>query len=162
MFSICDICQGKFSLSDNIIGNNLRKIRQDQGLTLSKLAELLNTSHSYISEIENGKKSLSLNLIMSLSAKCNVNLNWLLTGEGLMYKQEKERPSNGIVNIADIPREQIKQWIDDFWNDLDKEKKVWLMVEMKRQFPEFVEWLKKNEESLSGQNTSADTVANTA
>ncbi|MDO9566941.1 MAG: helix-turn-helix transcriptional regulator [Candidatus Desulfaltia sp.] len=148
-------------MSDNIIGNNLRKIRQDQGLTLSKLAELLNTSSSYISEIENGKKSLSLNLIMSLSAKFKVNLNWLLTGEGLMYRQEKERPSNGIVNIADIPREQIKQWIDDFWNDLDKEKKVWLMVEMKRQFPEFALWLEKNEESLSEQNTSPDTVANT-
>jgi len=148
-------------LSDNIIGNNLRKIRQDQRLTLSKLAELLNTSHSYISEIENGKKSLSLNLIMSLSAKCKVNVNWLLTGEGSMYRQEKERPSNGIVNIADIPREQIKQWIDDFWKDLDEEKRAWLIVEMKRQFPEFVEWIKKNEESLSGQNTSSDTVANT-
>lgn len=161
MFSICDICQGKLSLSDNIIGNNLRKIRQDQRLTLSKLAELLNTSHSYISEIENGKKSLSLNLIMSLSAKCKVNVNWLLTGEGSMYRQEKERPSNCIVNIADIPREHIKQWIDDFWKDLDEEKRVWLIVEMKRQFPEFVEWLKKNEESLSEQNTYPDTVANT-
>jgi len=78
-----------------------------------------------------------------------------------MYRQEKERPSNGIVNIADIPREQIKQWIDDFWKDLDEEKRAWLIVEMKRQFPEFVEWIKKNEESLSGQNTSSDTVANT-
>jgi len=149
-------------LSDNIIGNNLKKIRQDQGLILSKFSELLETSGSYLSEIENEKKSLSLNLIISLSAKCKVNVNWLLTGEGPMYRQEKERPSNGIVNIADIPREQIKQWIDDFWKDLDEEKRVWLIVEMKRQFPEFVEWIKKNEESLSGQNTPPDTVANTA
>lgn len=149
-------------MSDNIIGNNLKKIRQDQGLTLSKFGELLETSYSYLSEIENGKKALSLNLIMSLSAKCEVNVNWLLTGEGQMYRQEKERPSNGIVNIADIPREHIKQWIDDFWKDLDEEKRVWLIVEMKRQFPEFALWLEKNEESLSEQNTSPDSVTNTA
>ncbi|MEA3427652.1 MAG: helix-turn-helix transcriptional regulator [Thermodesulfobacteriota bacterium] len=149
-------------MSDNIIGNNLKKIRQDQGLTLSKFGELLETSYSYLSEIENGKKALSLNLIMSLSAKCEVNVNWLLTGEGQMYRQEKERPSNGIVNIADIPREHIKQWIDDFWKDLDEEKRVWLIVEMKRQFPEFALWLEKNEESLSEQNTSPDSVTNRA
>lgn len=149
-------------MSDNIIGNNLKKIRQDQGLTLSKFGELLETSYSYLSEIENGKKALSLNLIMSLSAKCEVNVNWLLTGEGQMYRQEKERQSNGIINIANIPREHIKQWIDDFWKDLDEEKRVWLIVEMKRQFPEFALWLEKNEESLSEQNTSPDSVTNRA
>ncbi|MCD4831745.1 MAG: helix-turn-helix domain-containing protein [Anaerohalosphaeraceae bacterium] len=135
-------------MSDNIIGKHLKKIRQDQGLILSKFANSLNTSHSYISEIENGKKSLSLNLILSLIAKYNVDINWLLIGEGSMYRQEK--PLNSIDNIADIPREQIKQWVDDFWKDSDEDERTWLRVEMKRKFPEFAEWLKKNGESLSG------------
>ena len=136
-------------MSDNIIGKYLKKIRQDQGLTLSKFANSLNTSHSYISEIENEKKSLSLNLILSLIAKYNVNINWLLTGEGSMFRHEKEKPLNSIDNIANIPREQIKQWVDDFWKDSDEDERAWLKVEMKRKFPEFAGWLKKNGESLS-------------
>lgn len=37
----------------NILGEKIRKLRKDQGLTLDKLAELTESSKSYIWELEN-------------------------------------------------------------------------------------------------------------
>ena len=55
---------------------------------------------------------------------------------------------------ADIdPRlRDLKWWLEDFWKDADEERRTWLIVEMKRVYPEFREWLElkeRKEKSIS-------------
>lgn len=119
------------------------------GISQANLSKQLGIPVHKIKDIESGKIKLSVELALLLEEYFNFSFRWLLIGEGSMYRHEKEKLPNSIDNIADIPREQIKQWIDDFWKNSDEDERAWLKVEMKRKFPEFTGWLKKNGESLS-------------
>lgn len=50
-----------------MLGRSLKAIREFHGISINKLAGEINISKSYISEIENGKKKPSLEIIKSYS-----------------------------------------------------------------------------------------------
>ena len=54
-----------------------------------------------------------------------------------------------IVNIKDIHLENIKAWLDEFWENASDEEKTWLKIQFEKAFPEYKEWLfkKKNKSS---------------
>lgn len=177
----------KYPLNESTLGGRLRNYRIANNLNAVQFANLLGISQGSLSDIENNKTKPSATPVDRLIHKTDINIYWLFSGEGerirkkldrrvkyrmphknevgesFMIREKLEKYTvSATINIADIPREQIKQWIDDFWKDSDEKERIWLMLEIKRQFPEFAEWLKKNEEILSEQNTSTDTVTNTA
>lgn len=57
-----------------IFGKNIKKARLKSGLKQSDLAKILGVGQQYISEIENGETSLSLNtmVLFSDALKCDV------------------------------------------------------------------------------------------
>lgn len=60
-------------------GKNLKKIRVEKKLTQEKLTELSGIDRVYISEIECGKKNISLEKIYALSIALDISLGELLT-----------------------------------------------------------------------------------
>ena len=72
------------------IHRRIKQLRDDLVLTQQSFSKLINSSKSYVSEIENGKLP-SFNFIQSLLAYTNVDPKWLLTGEGEMYHQPTKR-----------------------------------------------------------------------
>ena len=148
----------KVAKYDITIHDRIKKLRTHYGYTLTAFAKILGFSHNYLSEVENRKTKPSLVLLYRISMNTTVNLHWLLTGEGEMLRGV---PASRVTDIADRPREQLKQWIDDFWKDADEDERAWLIVEMKRQFPEFADWLKKTEQGTSEPDTSSSAGANT-
>jgi transcriptional regulator with XRE-family HTH domain len=50
----------------NLIGLGLKEFRESQKLTLKEMAEKINSSAGYISEVERGKKIPGSNMILSL------------------------------------------------------------------------------------------------
>jgi transcriptional regulator with XRE-family HTH domain len=82
----------KIDISKKILGDRLKKFRIAQSLTQKAFAKSLGTAGGYISEIESGKTTPGSNLLISLLRVFNINLRWLLTGEGEM---EKEAPGPG-------------------------------------------------------------------
>ena len=71
----------------NGINERLKQIRQNLGLSQQKLADSLELQRSIIADVERGKvKSPNFKLLRKLEEKYNINPDWLLTGEGEMYK----------------------------------------------------------------------------
>lgn len=60
-----------------LIGNRILKIRKRFGLTQTKLAEYLNTSHSTISAYETGKTLILTTFAYQICLKYNVSMDWL-------------------------------------------------------------------------------------
>lgn len=60
--------------------NNLKQIREEQGLTQRKLAETLNITVSYLNKVENGKRMPNVLLAVRLAAAldCKVEDIFLL------------------------------------------------------------------------------------
>lgn len=66
----------------NIIGENLKKLREKLGMSRKDLAEFFNVTASHIGAIELGKRSLTENMIDKLKKEMHVKPEFLYTGEG--------------------------------------------------------------------------------
>lgn len=78
-------------------GKRLKTFRILQNLTLAELSEKSGLSIAMISESETGKNKPSPNLMYALHRLYDLNINWLLTGEGEMVikpRSAKEPPRN--------------------------------------------------------------------
>lgn len=88
--------------------SRLKLLRIELKLTVKELAKTLNLSKSTISLIENGKRNLTDRTMADLERLYNVNLAWLKTGDGPMFK-EKSRAAE----IAEITANMFRSADDD-------------------------------------------------
>jgi len=64
-----------------IVGVNIRRLREDKGITLRALAKQLNVSASFLSQVETGKASPSLSTLKNISDTLSTTVGSLI-GEG--------------------------------------------------------------------------------
>lgn len=74
------------------INERVRKIRKSQevNLTMEKFGERLGVAKSTISNIENGRFSVTEQMIKSICREFNVDYMWLTTGHGEMFVSTDE------------------------------------------------------------------------
>jgi len=80
----------KFSIDKAETGKRLSELRKMHDLTILELSKKSGLSKAMISETEAGKNKPSPNLMLALIKLFNVNINWLLTGEGEIYQKPGE------------------------------------------------------------------------
>lgn len=68
-------------------GERVHAIRKHYGLTMEKFGERLGVRKTSISNIENGIRSLTEQMTLSICREFNVNETWLRTGEGEMFNE---------------------------------------------------------------------------
>ena len=107
-----------------IIGNNLRRIRIDSGLTREQLAEKVGVSTTFYANLECGNKMMSVITLRKLADALGVST------DALLYE---ERPCENIARIQTILRTQpaslvtfserlIQLCVDCFSQSTEKEK----------------------------------------
>ena len=79
-----------------MINDNLRKIREELGLSMTKFSEKLEIPAMTLIHYERGDRTPSAQLFIQLDKKLNINLNWLVSGKGEMFNQNalSFEPSN--------------------------------------------------------------------
>lgn len=87
-----------------LIGRNIRNIRHQLGMKQKDLANSLNISYGYLSEVESGKKSPGLEVVGNLLQKYKVNPTYLLAGEGEYFLNKGEGKSKKVES-----KEKIKE-----------------------------------------------------
>lgn len=63
------------------IGNRIRKIREDMGMTKEKFAKLLEISGQYLGVVEHGKSYLSIEKLKTLCDLTNLSADYILFGK---------------------------------------------------------------------------------
>ncbi len=91
-----------------MLGNRLKLARDFAGLTQAELGEKVGMKQQSIQAIENGetKNPRKINI---LAEKLDVNLNWLLTGEGTMKSHKSEFDTSIFSKIGKLTSEQKKE-----------------------------------------------------
>lgn len=71
-----------------IFGKHVREVRDALNLKQKEFSQGLGISVQHLSDIERGKKKTCLDFFFKMVKVYNVNLNYLLMGEGEMFLQE--------------------------------------------------------------------------
>ncbi len=127
----------------NTIGNRLKILIKSLGLNLKEFSRKTGIPYPTLQDYLANKRVPGGENLQKISMQLNVNLNWLLTGEGEMFISKAKKP----INIKDIPKENIKKWLDEFWAKATDEERAWLKIQFEKAFPEYKEWLLKKEYS---------------
>lgn len=92
------------------IGHRIRTARKMHNYSQSDLSEILQISPSYMSDIENGKTNIGLDIFMRITEALQVSADWLL---------QTDTPSvNAIVNsdmnklLSDCPASELRLYLD--------------------------------------------------
>lgn len=64
----------------NAIGQRIKKARKQKGFTQERLGENLDVSTVYISQIENGKTKINLEMLIRIANILNINPGFFITG----------------------------------------------------------------------------------
>lgn len=80
----------------------LKSIREYFNLNQQEMADSLNLSKTGYWNYENGKRELGSDEFFSLNRIYNININWLLTGEGGMFLSEEIKPAQVPSRFLDI------------------------------------------------------------
>ena len=66
-------------------GERIREVRKTLGLTLEKFGEKIGMKKNSVSQLENGKNSVTEQVIKASCREYNVDYMWLTTGDGEMF-----------------------------------------------------------------------------
>jgi len=77
------------------VGGRLRYWRKLSAYRLVDLAALINVSQGSLSDLENDKSLPSATTLTGLCQKTNMNICWLLTGEGPVHVEEGSEDREG-------------------------------------------------------------------
>ena len=91
------------------VGKRLKVWRKYSALKLVELSKKIRISQGSLSDLENDKSLPSAMTLANLCMYSNLNIYWLLTGRGLMIRQEPKH--GGEVNLpaenADLIQDQL-------------------------------------------------------
>ena len=83
------------------IGSRIRNIRENMKLSRSSFSEKINISEVFLSQVERGEKSISLNTLMNICNTTGVTSDYILFGN-----TENSATSNKIIKILNqLPKE---------------------------------------------------------
>ena len=91
---------------DNLMpGARLKKCRKLLNITQDELAKKIHSTHGFISSAETGRFTMGAEFLYELNRQLNVNINWLLAGDGPMFLNA-ERPAT-VAGAPPDPREAV-------------------------------------------------------
>lgn len=77
-------------MTNKQIGNRIREIREEKKITRESLAANSNISTKFLYEIENGKKGLSSDTLLSISKALECSCDYILTGSETTFGTSHE------------------------------------------------------------------------
>ena len=95
------------------ITNRLKEIRKYFGLSIKEFSKQIYISNSLYGSIEHGDRELSERICQLIVSKFNVNKDYILTGEGLMFNTDSPPDSrlNRILEIYNEVSDPLKEMI---------------------------------------------------
>ncbi|NIM18064.1 MAG: helix-turn-helix domain-containing protein [Candidatus Aminicenantes bacterium] len=95
----------------NKMAKRIREVRKCLDLNQGQLADHLPCSRSNLSQVENGVFFPGVSILDALINKFNVSLDWLFTGKGPMFIDEKEKG----LDLLDFGKdtEEIKEMLEE-------------------------------------------------
>lgn len=115
-------------LHTDVIGDRLKQFRISKSYKVMDFSKLLGISQGSLSGLENNKSKPSAETLANLVLHTDINMKWLLTGQGSMEQAKddtcgEQHSGNDVVDYGDIKDSEHLKLIKQF-NDKDLIKKI--------------------------------------
>lgn len=107
---------------DQALGQRLQTLIDEAGMTQTALGQLIGVRQGYINQIFRGHKRISATAIFAIAKRfTNLNLHWLLRGEGEMWMPENRYPPPPNPDICTQVQESPANYVPepDFVMDVE-------------------------------------------
>ena len=91
----------------NAIGQRIKKARKQKGFTQEKLGESLDVSTVYISQIENGKTRINLEMLIRIASVLNINPGFFITGVAYQTQDYMKCELSKLLQLCPPERRQL-------------------------------------------------------
>lgn len=105
-------------------------------ISIKDFARLLDLPTSTVYYYMNGRPP-SLSFIMRVCNKLNIREEWLINGNGPVFREKTE---DDMLN-------HILEYLKENWDKWTEKKRHWFELHFKQIFPEFEEWLLRRQRS---------------
>ncbi|MFO0806146.1 MAG: helix-turn-helix transcriptional regulator [Gemmataceae bacterium] len=95
----------------SIVGERIRKRRTELGWTQDQLAQKAGISKSFLSDLENGKRSVSADNLLDIARVLSLSLDYLMKGEETEPKSAEVQIPASLAAFAEEERLTFKQTI---------------------------------------------------
>ena len=92
--------------------------------TLKEFSKHSNIPYVTLQRYFSGTRKPNSDVLYDLSSQLDISIDWLLTGEGQIFKGEKK------PDTAQSPK-----WFTDWWQHADDEHRTWLKIQLKQTPP---------------------------
>ena len=94
------------------LGERIRRIREDQGLSQEDLANRMDTSQSAVSQLEKGDRNPSYRTLRKLAEALGVPVSYLLgDSEGLELSPEEEAHFREYRGLSESTRQELRDYL---------------------------------------------------
>ncbi len=90
------------------IGSRIREARKTANLSQEQLAELLDISTAYMSDIENGKTNLGIKIFMKITETLKVSADWLLQTNTPIVSDYHRNEFNDL--LSDVSADDLRSY----------------------------------------------------
>jgi transcriptional regulator with XRE-family HTH domain len=81
------------------IGENIKRLREEKGLTQQQVAELVNMHRSNYSKVESGQRELSVKALSKIANYFGISLDELVNGEGGLPEEVSIKDTNTLEQV---------------------------------------------------------------
>ena len=118
------------------INKRLKMVIEDNGMSIKEFSELCDIPYRSIQNYLLGERNIGADALKKVCTRLGININWLLTGEGSMYR---------LPQVERKFLDTLVEWLTQFQEEADEKQIIWLEVQIKKCFPEYVEWVQRRE-----------------
>ncbi len=87
------------------MNTRIREVRKQLGLTLEEFGKKLGVTRAAISNIENGNRNVTDQMIISICREFNVNEEWLRNEHGSIFKKPSDEVGYYVADLLDYEGE---------------------------------------------------------
>lgn len=142
------------------LSNNIKSVRGN--LTQAIFAKKIGVSKMTVQRWEAGTRLPCADDLLKMQQQFDININWLLSGDGPRYLSELEQPRPAeVVPIENGFIESFRTWVAELISE-DSAYRGWFKVQLMKCFPEFRDWLEKKQKGDSLEDSRPMTHENGA
>lgn len=93
-------------MTDKVVGNRIRKLREEAGITREEFAEDTELSVKFLYEIETGRKGISAMTLLKIAKRLFCSCDYIMTGE----KRSGERANRILQMLDSMDAKKLRRW----------------------------------------------------